>query len=105
MPKNRALHFLAAVILLAGVLPAAASENPATSSHLQPQLAQLAALAPNQIVSVIVQKGTHDSSVEALATQLGGKITSDLWLINAFAAEIKVDRLPQLALAPGVKWI
>src|SRR5258707_13278792 len=105
MAKNKALHILAGLILLAGVLPAPAAQNFATNSHLQPQLAQLATDLPDQIVSVIVQKGTHDHSVEALAGQLGGKVTADLWLINAFAAEMRADSLPRLAQSPGVKWI
>ncbi len=50
-------------------------------------LAQIATQTPEQPVSVIVQKADKSSQAEALVQQLGGKITKDLRIINAFAAE------------------
>src|SRR6266516_7204622 len=54
----------------------------------QPVLAQMAASDPSQVVSVIVQKVTGATDVEKQVFGLGGKVTQDLKIINAFSAEL-----------------
>jgi serine protease AprX len=73
--------------------------------HAQPQLLALAAQHPSGRVSVIVQKLAKDNSVEQLVTQLRGVVTKDLYIINAFAAEVPAQAVAQLARANGVRWI
>ena len=36
---------------------------------------------------------------------LGGVVTKDLWIINAFAAELPAGAVPALANAAGVRWV
>ncbi len=91
------LTFLSLALLGASAVPLAA--------RAQPILLTLAAQQPDATVSVIVQKTVHDTSVEALVTQLGGKLTGDLAIINGFAAELKAKEVPQLARAEGVRWV
>lgn len=85
--------------LLLGTAPAQAA-LPA-----QPQLLELAAAQPQTSVQVIVQKLVQDSSLESRVAQLGGTVTKNLRIINAFAAELPAKAVPELAQAPGVRWI
>lgn len=72
---------------------------------LQPQLAALAAQTPTQMVKVIVQKATASNAAEALVAQLGGVVTKDLSIINAFAANLRAQALQQLAGSAAVRWV
>jgi serine protease AprX len=103
--NNVALNILAIIILLMGLVPSASVKSLQATPHLQPELAALAAHLPNQTISVIVQKSAPDHRAETETVRLGGTVTRDLWLINAFAAEIQASRLPTLSQVPGVKWI
>jgi len=81
--------------------------TPAVSSALraQPVLLSMAAEHPAANVGVIVQKTNSGASVEGLVTRLGGTVTKDLHIINAFAAKMKAGDVLQLASAEGVRWI
>jgi serine protease AprX len=52
-----------------------------------------------------LQKTVKDASVEELVTRLGGTVTQDLHIINAFAAEMKAKDAAQLAKVAGVRWV
>jgi serine protease AprX len=52
---------------------------------------------------VIVQKRVQDNSVEEMVARLGGKVTTDLSIINGFAAEIMAKNVLALAQADGVR--
>jgi hypothetical protein len=71
----------------------------------QPLLLQMAAAHPDSIVSIIVQKRVQDNSVEEMVASMGGAVTKDLSIINAFAAELPGSAIPQLANANGVRWV
>ncbi len=73
--------------------------------RMQPLLAQMAAEAPDQPVSVIVQKADASADIRDLIDGLGGEITADLRLINAYAAVVPASDLPRLAAHPAVRWI
>ena len=60
---------------------------------------------PEQVVSVIVQQAASNDQAQALVEELGGLITHDLSLINAFAAELPASVLPILARSSAVRWI
>ncbi len=96
------------VIVLAMGLAAPAGVTAARSAagpRLHPALAQLAAASPGQTVSVIVQKTGTTDAAEALARRLGGHVTQDLHIINAFAAEMTAGAARELALSPAVRWV
>jgi len=71
----------------------------------QPALLAIAAEHPDARVSVIVQKLARDAAVEQLVTNLGGVVTTDLHIINAFAAEMPARAASQLGQATGVRWV
>jgi putative nucleotidyltransferase with HDIG domain len=71
----------------------------------QPDLVAIAAQHPEQRVAVIVQKLARDASVERTAARLGALVTTDLHIINAFAAEMPAGAAIELARAAGVRWI
>src|SRR5215213_444087 len=54
----------------------------------QPELIALVQQQPQAIISVIVQKNLAGTNVEQRVSQLGGTITLDLHIINAFAARL-----------------
>jgi serine protease AprX len=91
-------------LVLSLVMPLVASLSQA-SARVQPMLLELTVQQPDQVVSVIVQKTAQDANVEAAVTQLGGTVTKDLHVINAFAAEMKAKDVPQLASVDGVRWV
>lgn len=78
---------------------------PAAPLRAQPVLLELAAHQPDSAVSVIVQKTVTDSRLEALVRELGGAVTAELSIINAFAATLPAHAVETLAAAPGVKWV
>ena len=65
----------------------------------------MAAENPRQLVDIIVQKTVSDASVEAQVAALGGKITKDLRIIHAFAAEMPAQAAVDLARSSGVRWV
>src|SRR5207244_984964 len=70
-----------------------------------PALLQAAAQHPDSKVGVIVQKTVTDNSVEQAVVKLGGTVTKDLHIINAFAAQLPAKAVPELAQTAGVRWV
>jgi serine protease AprX len=84
----------------------AAFGQPLLTQNAQPLLLDLARQNPDNIVSVIVQKNLKgDTAVEREITKLGGIITKDLHIINAFAAELPAKQAALLSTNPGVRWV
>jgi serine protease AprX len=95
---------LALLCLLTGLSPDRAV--PASGqARLQPALQQLALAHPEAPVSIIVQKTTAGAGVELEVARLGGTVTKDLSIINAFAAELSAAGAADLAQAKGVRWV
>jgi serine protease AprX len=100
------LSSLAAVILLlAMAIGPAAAPLMAKVTHAQPELMQMAAQRPGQIVSVIIQKMGAAAGLEAQVERLGGKVLADLGIINAFAAEMTAGAARELATHSSVRWV
>ena len=100
---GKGLSVLVLLALLAILAPAVPSFSAPVS--IQPILVQMAAERPDAMISVIVQKTVKDTSVEELVANLGGKVTADLSIINAFAADVPASAIQELASANGVRWI
>ena len=83
----------------------AVTPAPARTLHAQQVLLNMAAQQPEATVSVIVQKWSRDKSIESLVARLGGVVTKDLRIINAFAADMPGSAVPQLAAGAGVRWV
>ena len=100
---HRIIGLVLTVIVLLSLLGMAPA--PPTAVRAQPQLLTLTADRPAQTVNVIVQKLGTDTGVEDLVTRLGGEVTRDLHIINAFAARVPVAAVTELAQSPGVRWV
>ncbi|MBI5566857.1 MAG: S8 family serine peptidase [Chloroflexi bacterium] len=100
---GRILNGVLALTLALALLPV--SMAPVTAARIQPLLMQLARQDPDRIVSVIVQKTAKDDRVERAVSALGGKVTQDLHIINAFAAKLSGRAVAQLARTDGVRWV
>jgi serine protease AprX len=81
--------------------PAAAETLPS----LNPALADLAERSPRKRVEVIVQldAGTTRAAAGPLVRELGGKVTRDLHIINAVAAQLPAAGARELASRPEVR--
>ncbi len=103
MKSNRSILF----ILIAIMLVALTGTNHTVGSTVkaQPELLQLAQNDPDQTVSVIVQKIGETNSPEAQAQKLGGEVSGDLSIINAFFAEMTAGAAVELSQAGSVRWV
>jgi serine protease AprX len=95
--------FIVALLLLA--LFGAAPVQRVETAKAQPVLVQLAEQNPAQWVSVIVQKMAGTSGIEERVAALGGLVSQDLRIINAFAAEMSAFEAVQLSKTAGVRWV
>ena len=91
-------------LLLVFAIAAPKSGGGDSLAKLQPTLQKLAQAKPQETVAVIVQK-TGGADVEALVPELGGEVTKDLHIINAFAAELPAGAVAALASDDGVRWV
>jgi serine protease AprX len=91
-----------ASLFMAGV---GSAPQPAFAAKAQPILAELAAQNPAQLVRVIVQQFAGASGAEAQVAALGGRIVTDLHIINAFAAEMTAEASVKLARSASVRWV
>ncbi len=94
-----------AFILAIGLFGPASALTVVSAANLHPLLAQIAVESPEQTVAVIVQKADASDWPEKLAAQLGGTVTKDLRIINAFAAEMTAGAARTLAADPSVRWV
>ncbi len=102
---GKASHIIVLLIFLVGLCGPAASPAVPCIIRAHPILQQLAAQSPDQAVTVIVQKAGATARAEALTVSLGGNVTRDLHIINAFTAEIKASQALKLAASPFVRWV
>lgn len=89
--------------LLVAVL--ALTQASAPRLHASPEVLQQATAHPETPLRVIVQKHADDHAVDSLIARLGGRITTDLYIINAVTAELPASSIYTLAQAAGVRWI
>lgn len=99
------IRALLVLVLMIGLMPAVPLSAPIVPSNIQPQLLEMAKAQPDAKVSVIVQGSVKGADLEATVTALGGTMTKDLHIINAFAAEMKARDVVQLAKADDVRWV
>lgn len=106
MENFRKLAFVAVIILLfAGLIGPRAFTAGTTEYHAHPALLELAAQTPKTMVSVIVQKASQSGQPEQLVEMLGGRVTRNLSIINAFAAVMPAEKARELSASPFVKWV
>jgi serine protease AprX len=103
--KQKIFQISMALILTISLLASAAAFSNDQPARLQPVLAQMAAETPDETVRVIVQKADETDKAESLVEKLGGIVTTDLQMINAFAAELSAEALLYLARSAAVFWV
>ena len=101
----RAVVLMALLLPLFGGLTQPLGSGTHATPQAQPILMQMAAQRPDAGVSVIVQKATKSNSPEAMVEQLGGRVTRDLSIINAFSAQMPAQAAVQLARTEAVRWV
>ena len=101
----KSIPLLVIALLLVGMAVPAASTGQPVLAKLHPMLAHMAAESPGQPVSVIVQKADDSGKAEQLTAILGGAVTKDLRMINAFAAQMTAGAALELAASPAVRWV
>src|SRR5688572_16631215 len=98
-----------AILLLALLMPFFGATPPAVRTHASPQahpvLLEIAAQRPHADVGVIVQKAARNNSPESLVARLGGVVTQDLSIINAFAATLPASAVTEVATSGDVRWV
>ncbi len=83
-----------------------APSSPAnTIVKAQAALMQIAGRDQNQTVSVIIQKADGATTVETQVVKLGGQLTQDLRIINAFSAEMPAGAAIEIARSSDVRWV
>jgi len=103
MKLKRYFQFLIIASMLFTVV--GSPPQPASTTKAQPILVELAAQDPGQLVRVIAQKTDGAQAAEAQVAKLGGKVTQDLRIINAFAAEMSAQAAVKLARSEAVRWV
>ena len=103
MNIKKSFQFLITACLLFTAVDSIPQQAPVAKA--QPQLVQMAADQPSTLVQVIVQKAAGTTGTEERVSALGGKITQDLRIINAFAAEMSARDAVQLSKAGDVRWV
>jgi serine protease AprX len=97
----RVLLMVAMVLPMLAITPTQGNAQ----ERIQPALLAMIAEHPDRQVNIIVQKTSHDARVEDAVAHLGGTITSDLHIINAFGATLPARSVQELAGVDGVRWI
>lgn len=101
----KSLTMLLGLLLVTGLFGPAAPPSSHAVLNAQPVLIQLADSNPDQSVSVIVQKLAAANGVEDQVRGLGGIVTRDLSMINAFSAEMTARASIEIARSAGVRWV
>jgi serine protease AprX len=101
----KSLILFLGLFLVAGLFGPRVSSANNMAAKAQLVLAQMAANDPAQVVSIIVQKMAGAADVEQQVVRLGGKVTNDLKIINAFSAEMPVGAAMEIARSYEVRWV
>src|SRR5688572_25589483 len=101
----KSFHLLLGILLIISLFSPVLPSSQNAVARAQPVLVQMAASNPDQIVSVIIQKVAGAAGVERQVFSLGGKVTKDLKIINAFAAEMRLGAAMEIARSYQVRWV
>jgi hypothetical protein len=91
-------------LLLTAYIPASMPQS-VIAQRLHPHLRTVVLAQPEANLSIIVQKTTPDARIEEVVATLGGAVTKDLPILQAFAADLSGRAVLQLSANPHVRWI
>lgn len=95
---------LCTLVIIGGYLPPTVNIRPIAAT-IQPDLLHIIQSTPNVAVNVIIQQKMSDRALEQAISQLGGKVTKKLPIINALVAQLPARQIRQLAQDPRIHWI
>lgn len=101
----RLCNALIVVFLLLSLVGPTSPPAVVAAQKVQPVLVQTALADPSKMVRVIVQRAGTATGLESHLVSLGGKVTEDLKIINAFAADIPAKVVLELSRRPDVRWV
>jgi serine protease AprX len=96
--------FLSLVLLVGLMAPLVLAEN-RPSNKVHPILIEIASDSPHQVVSVILQKNGNDNELAELISNLDGKVTQELPILNALVADLTAENALKLASESEVRWL
>ncbi len=96
---------LVVLLTIIGIVGGMLIPTPVRAASVQPELIRLAMEMPDKVISIIAQKADTTQQAENLVTELGGVVTKDLHIINAFAAKMPAGGVPELAASSAVRWV
>jgi serine protease AprX len=99
------LNILILLVFLFGLTGSAHQANMNSAPRAQHSLIQLAETNPEQWVAVIVQKEATGGILENMVSRLGGRVTQDLGIIHAFAAQMPAKTVLKIAMQPEAQWV
>jgi serine protease AprX len=102
---KKPLILVIVVVLIFGLFSPAIGASRPNYDNLHPQLIELAAESPDQVVAVMVQKADGSDQPERLVEKLGGQVTKTLKLINAFVAKLPAGRVTEFTTMASVNWV
>jgi hypothetical protein len=105
MKKRQFLPIFIIAVLVLSLFGSATPSQGFKGAKAQPILVELATQTPRQMVRVIVQKMAGATGTEERVSALGGQVTENLHIINAFAAEMSAKDAVQLSKASNVRWV
>ena len=103
--RIKSISWLTVIAIIAAVIVPLTSPLTSSAERIQPELLAMAQAQPESMVAVIVQKATPDRGVETAITNLGGKITKYLRIINSIVVELPARKVTQVAQLAGVRWV
>jgi serine protease AprX len=102
---TKVLRFILLTAILLGLFAPASGPIHVEAARMNPGLMYMAQEAPDRLLKVIVQKSDNTNEAEELVERLGGVITKDLHMINAFAAELLASEVLDLSKSASVQWV
>ena len=96
-------YLLLACTLLLSIIGVTA--QPAHSAKVQGYLEILAAEAPEEQITVIIQKRDQSDAAERIVLANGGQVVRQITLINAFVATIKAQVVKPLRESNAISWV
>lgn len=97
--------FLRTLLIALIIVPFIDASFLSTPVRVQAALLAFANQQPTKQVKLIVQRLGYGAEAEKLVAHLGGRVTDELSIINAFVAELPAQAALALGRSPAVRWV
>jgi serine protease AprX len=103
LSATRVISLALALSILAPLFLLSPAHEP--TARAQAELLSMALERPEAMIEIVVQKAAAGDHLERMVVSHGGRVTQQLDIINAFAAELPAGNVPALARERGVRWV